>query len=229
MQIARGLLVAILTIAACAGASSAGGGWIDSEAGHRFAPLEAPDVTDGERSRLAAGETVIRDLPPDDGAGVGVLLMGLVDAEPALLWSVLADCERQEEFIPRVLSAEVRDRAGDEHSCELVIDMPFSMEDERTASRHHVRRLPDGGYQRRWDLLPGEWVYLRNSGSWSVHPWDGGDRSLLVNRVSLVPRIAVPNWIVSAVHRRQAPATFDAIRRRVREAAAAPRDPATLR
>src|SRR5262249_27419377 len=154
--------------------------------------------------------------PPSDGAGIGVLVMGLVEAPPDRVWKVMADCEEQDEFMPRILHSAVKDRDGDSHTCELVVDLPFPLEDARTETRQHVRRLPDGGYQRSWELLPGDWSYRRDRGSWSVHPYAAGNSSLLVQRLDLLLKAAVPEWILRAAHTRQAPATFEAIRARVR-------------
>ncbi len=187
---------------------------IDSEP-DRFAPLTAPALAEDERSRLEAGGVVVRDLRPSDGEGIGVLVMGVIEASPDRVWAVMSDCGEQDQFLPRVTYSAVRDRDGDEHTCELVVDLPFPMAPARTATRHYVRRLPDGGYQRRWELLPGDWSYRRDSGSWSVHPYADGRRSLLVDRLDLLVKSAVPAWIVRAAQTEQAPATFAAIRKRV--------------
>lgn len=195
---------------------------IDSQPVDRFAPPTVPGIGEADRLRLEAGETVVRELPPSDGAGLGVLVMGLITAPPDQVWVVMSDCEAQDEFLPRILHAAVRDRDGDDHTCELVVDLPFPMEDVRTATRHHLRRLPDGGYQRHWELLPGDWGYLRDSGSWTVHPYTGGRRSLLVNRLDLLPRSSIPEWILRAAHVRHAPETFAAIRARVGRVSVAP-------
>jgi len=197
----------------------------------RFAPLTPPVLADGERQRLEAGGVVVRNLAPSDGGGIAVVVMGLVDAAPEQVWAVMADCGHQAEFLPRVRHAAVFDRDGDEHTCELVVSLPFPLEDSHTRTRNHVRRLPDGGYQRYWELLPGKWSYLRDNGSWTVHPYAEGRRSLLIHRLELLPRSAIPEWIVRAAQVRQAPAAFDAIRARVREGAdrAASQAPAPTR
>jgi len=194
----------------------------DSKPVDRFAPIAAPVLGEDDRSRLEAGETLVLDLPPSDGKGIGVLVMGLIAAPPDQVWRVMSDCDAQDEFLPRILHAEVRDRDGDDHTCDLVVDVPFPLEDLRTATRHHVRRLPDGGYQRYWALLPGDWSYHRNMGSWTVNPFADGRRSLLVNRLDLLPKSSIPEWILRAAHTQQAPETFDAIRARVAEGSAPP-------
>ena len=173
----------------------------DSEWADRFAPLTRPALAEDDRSRLDAGGVVVRDLESTDPDGIGMLLMGLVDATPDQVWEVMSDCEEQEEFIPRVRDAAVRDRDGDSHTCDLVVDLPFPLGDLRTATRHQVRRLPDGGHQRRWDLLPGDWDYVRNSGSWSVHPYQDGRRSLLVARMDLLPKSIFPHLRSCALRR----------------------------
>ncbi|MGH0032389.1 MAG: SRPBCC family protein [Myxococcota bacterium] len=186
-----------------------------AEPAGRFAPLLPPPLGAGERVELEEDGLLIRPLDPSHADGLAVEMMALVDAAPARVWSVIRDCEGQDEYLPRVTRAEVRDREGDAHTCELVIDLPFPLDDSRAASRNHARRLPDGGYQRHWTLAPGEWSYEHSDGSWTVHPWDD-DRSLLVNRMDLLPRSILPVWLLRAAQARQAPATFDAIRERVR-------------
>ena len=191
----------------------------DSEWSDRFAPLSPPKFAAEERTTLDAGGVVILDLPPTEADGIAMLLAGLVDAPPDQVWAVMSDCDKQDEFIPRISYAAVRDRDGDSHTCDLVVDLPFPMGELRTATRNHVRRLPDGGHQRRWELLPGDWDYTHNSGSWTVHPYQGGRRSLLIGRMDLVPKSVLPIWILHEGQVRQAPETFGAIRARVRQVA----------
>jgi hypothetical protein len=207
----------LLAVASLRGSLARAEAPIGSDWEARFAPLAAPELAVGERSQLAAGEIVLRYLAPSDAAGLASLVMAVIDATPAQVWAVMADCDEQDEYMPRIASAAVRDRAGDDHTCDLVIDLPFPADDARSTTRQHVRRLPDGGYQRRWELAPGPSSYERYGGSWSVHPVAQGQRSLLVNRVDLVPKSSLPLWMLRAVYRQEAPAGFEAIRVRVRE------------
>jgi len=55
-----------------------------------------------------------------------------------------------------------------------------------------------------------------------VHPF-GGERSLLVSRMDLLPKTRFPAWILRAAQNRQAPASYEAIRQRLRELRAAAR------
>lgn len=168
---------------------------------------------------LESGAVIVRDLPPSGDEGIGVLVVGRVEAKPDDVWAVMADCDEQDEFVPRVVEASVHDRDRDAHTCQLTIDLPFPLDDAQTKTRHQVRRLPDGGMQRYWHLLPGDWGYERNSGSWTVHPEADGRRSLLVNRMDMLPKSAIPTWILQAATSRQAPDTFEAIRSRVAQRA----------
>lgn len=205
----RRTLLALLLLALGAAAPAWG------EAVDPFAPLEPPELDPEERARVERGEVLVRSLPPSDGRGMGVEAIGRIEASPARVWSVMADCEDQDEYLPRVLRAEVRDRDGAGHVCEIVIDLPFPVDDSRSATRNRLRRLPDGGYQRHWTLAPGDWSYERHRGSWTVHP-DGPDHALLVNRMDLLPRSVLPIWVLRAAQAREAPGTFAAIRARVR-------------
>ena len=181
-----------------------------------IAPSEPPALDASERDELDTGGVVVRELPGSEGEGIAVLVVGLVEAPPGAVWAVMADCEEQDEFLPRISHAAVRDRDGDQHTCDLVVDLPFPFEDAKAATRHRVRRLPDGGYQRSWRLAAGDWSYERHDGSWTVHPYAGG-RALLVNRMHLQPKTVLPLWFVRTAQAQQAPASFDAIRARVRE------------
>jgi hypothetical protein len=210
-------LALLLALAPAPGAPADGPDTGASEPSDRFAPAAPPALTQEDIARLEAGEILTGDLPPSEPDGFGVLLLGLVDAPPEEVWSVMADCEEQEEFLPRISHASVRDRAGDSHTCDLVVDLPFPLEDARAATRHQVRRLPDGGWQRRWQLTSDESTYHRNSGSWTLHPWAEGRRSLLVNRMDLLPKSVIPIWFLRMAYAEQAPASFEAIRKRVLE------------
>ena len=184
-----------------------------------LAPLTLPAFTETEQAELASGGTVVRDLPARHEDGIRVLVASVVPHAPEVVWPVMADCEEQDEYLPRISHASVRDREGDAHTCDLVIDLPFPVDDTRAATRHRVRRLPDGGYQRVWHLLPGDWSYHRHDGSWTVHPWGDG-QSLLVNRMDLHPKTMIPLWVIRAAQKQQAPESFEAIRQRVDESVA---------
>ena len=185
----------------------------------RYAPSQAPTLSSDERARLAHGEVVVREMQASDSDGIGMLVMAVVDAPPERVWQVMADCDAYEEFVPRVSHARVRDRDGAFHTCELVVDLPMPLGDQITETRQQTRRLPDGAYQRLWTLLPGDWSYHRNDGSWTAHPHGEGAQSLLVNRMDARPKSSVPLWILRAAQVRQAPETFLAIRKRVVETA----------
>ena len=204
----RWALAGVLALALCRWASA-------QSFTDRLAPADPPVLSDSDRQQLEAGALVIRDLPASDPGGIGLLVMGLVDATPDRVWKVMSDCEKQHEFMPRVSHSAVRDRDGDKHTCELAIDMPYPLDPVRVETRQIVRGLPDGGHQRRWELAPGDWSYLRDDGSWSVHPYATGQRSLLVNRMDVLLKSALPVWILRAAQTREAPAVYEAIRLRV--------------
>ncbi len=217
----RRIASSLIAAAALAAVAPAGGADLAADATDPFAPTAPPELAADERARLETGEVVIRRLEPSDGRGIGLLAMGLVDAPPDAVWAVMRSCDDQDEYMPRVAYAAERDRDGAACTCDLVFDMPYPIDDWRSETRQRERRLPDGGWQRSWHLASRDGSYERNHGSWSVRPYapGGGDatRTLLVTRMDLLPKAPLPAWILRAAQTRQAPATFDAIRARVRE------------
>ena len=75
-----------------------------------------------------------------------------------------------------------------------------------------ARALVDGA-PARIEQIEGHWSYTRNEGSWRVSPHHGpGGRTLLRYRLAVVPRMAIPQFIVQAAQRKTAPESFEAIR-----------------
>ncbi len=172
-----------------------------------------PPLTLLHWQQLQAGEIVVQsERDSDDGAYV-VTVSGLYQEEPAIIWDVVGDCARFHEFMPRMRESEVVVEDDGTHICRTVSDMPMPLADLESAVRTWTETFPDGSFQRRFEQIPGDWAYHRNEGFWAVSPHRGaGGRTLLRYRLAVVPRMALPGFIVRLAQERTAPQSFEAIR-----------------
>lgn len=166
-----------------------------------------------EHDRLEHGALIVRVRDSATGSGIAVLAAGVVDAPPARVWPVLRDCQRYEEFLPRVEHSARRVEDG-RTICVADIDLPFPLRDIHSETRVENVELPDGmGYERRWVLWRGN--YRHNEGTWTLHPWGAAAaRTLAVYRVDVDIGRFVPDFLQRLVQRRTAAELFGAVRRR---------------
>ena len=176
-----------------------------------------PPLTESDWRRLQAGEIVVRsERDADDGAYL-VTISGLYQEEPAIIWDVVADCSRFHEFMPRMRESVVVEKDDGASICRTVSDMPLPLPDAKSAVRTWTEAHPNGSLRRRFEQIPGDWAYDRNEGLWVVSPHDGaGGRTLLRYRVAVLPRLAVPSFIVRVAQEQTAPESFEAIRAEAR-------------
>ncbi len=197
------------------------------------APLHAGPgalLDEGQRAILEAGGVVVVAEHPKHGKGHAYRSYGLVDAPPARVWAVVRDCEHLDEYMPRMARAVEFDRHEGSYVCETEIELPFPLSNRVNAARSVLEELPGGVFRRHWSLVAGDWDYLRNDGSWTVQPWDqSGRRTLLEYWLDAWLKSSVPDFIVEAARKVQAPAAYEAIRRRVRSLAVAAGDDDTTR
>lgn len=185
------------------------------------AAVESPDLTAEQRSRLDRGDVIVLAASPTDGKGFAYRSLGVVDAPPVRVWPVVSDCGRFDEFMPRMVRSdqfdEQLDKQGASYVCEIEIELPFPLSNRINAARSFLEELPGGIFRRYWSLVPGDWDWHRNDGSWTLWPWDEPrGRTLLEYKMDVWLKTRLPNFVLEAAQSIQAPATFDAIRARVR-------------
>lgn len=177
-------------------------------------PAIPPDICDGRLAELPHGTIVFKHLEPVDGDGVAFEACALTDAPAETLWPVLKDCEYFDEFLPRAKASRLQRRIGNVAHCDLTIDLPFPLRDLRMVTRATEGATPDGGYERSWELIDGD--FKRNQGAWSLIPWpDDPSKTLLRYHVDAAPKTIVPNFIIRLMQSTTAIDVFDAIRKRV--------------
>ncbi len=172
------------------------------------------EISDEQRARLERGEVLISEGVPS-GKGFAYHALGLVNAPPLRVWPVVRDCAAMDEYMPRMARADESEHGNDTYVCETEIELPFPLSNRVNAARSFLSELPGGIFRRQWSLVPGDWDYHRNDGSWTVHPWEDGTRTLLAYWLDAWLKSGVPDFVIHAAQTVQAPAVFDAIRERV--------------
>lgn len=174
-----------------------------------------PALTASAEQKLRKGEVIIKELTPTGGEGVAARVTGLVDAPPGKVWPVITDCAAYQRFMPRTEKSAIRGTtpAGGQ-KCFVELDMPFPFDNLWSVVDAMHETGADGSFVRRWTLLEG--TYKRNSGSWSLYPFDGGEKTLLVYQLDANPDISLPDWLIASAQSSTLPDLFAAVRKRVR-------------
>ncbi|MEZ4437397.1 MAG: hypothetical protein R3F65_33810, partial [bacterium] len=118
-------------------------------------------------------------------------------------------------FMPRTEKSEVRGSGPDMQQCFVEIDMPFPFDNLWSVVEARHSEGADGSFVRRWTLIKG--TYRRNSGSWSLYPYDEGQKTLLVYQLDADPDVSLPDWVISSAQSGTLPDLFEAVRKRVRK------------
>ena len=174
---------------------------------------------DETTENLRTGRIAIVEQRPTDGRGVALRACGTVDAPPGVVWGVLRDCGKFEQFLPRVSRSRLTRRDDNVVVCDETIDMPFPLGDLHSITRVIESTLPNGGFERRWSLIRG--TYRRLRGAWVVLPADASaSQSLVVYEVDMDPETLIPDFMIRQAQSAAAPEVFRAVRERVRHCVA---------
>ena len=166
-----------------------------------------------QQHRLAAGEVVVLDiLPPDasKSAGGGTAV-GLVQAAPERVWSVLIDYRGHPRYYPRVVSAEVVEADAQHALVRYEVSVgPFSF-------GFHMMKYPDPVRRRiEWhlDANHANNFFRENTGYWQVDPAGGG--SLVTYAIAV--RTILPGFVTLGAERRSLVDTIKRLRKVVEDA-----------
>jgi uncharacterized protein YndB with AHSA1/START domain len=158
---------------------------------------------------------------PDSGVRE-VRAIGEMDATPARVFEVITDYTHYTEFMPYAVGAKLVSDVNGEPVVWGMIDPPvISRRDWVTRSKIEKHR-PDGVFRTSWvpelvegpPPLPGVIRLVRNSGSWTLEPIDGGKRTRATYQLATDPGGDVPAFVVKAVNTDGLPDLFKAIKDR---------------
>ena len=166
-----------------------------------------------QRKMLEEGKVLVTNLKPTGGDGVAALAMAVVKAPVAKVWPVIRDCHRYQEFMPRAKRTGRTNRVGNRAVCELEISLPFPLSNLKSKVNSVESQLKDGGRRRAWTLKEG--TYKRNTGSWTIHPWDTNPEwTLLVYKIDVEPDNMIPDSFMRKAQASTLPDTLKAVRKR---------------
>ena len=181
---------------------------------------KAKDLTADEIRRLKAGEAVVTSRVLADSGAVAARAMALVDATPAAIMKIVRASDKYHEFMPRVIESKMPESKGDEDVCFVKVDVPIVGE-MSGSTKVKIDEPERGVLRRRWKGLDGSGSYRINEGSWRISPWKKDPkRSLVVYRIKVATKLAVPHTVVRIGQQRSLPKMMDAVRERVRTEAA---------
>ncbi|MBL4846737.1 MAG: hypothetical protein JKY65_14540 [Planctomycetes bacterium] len=173
------------------------------------------DLDPASRARVARGEVIVRTEAVAGAATPKLLVTAVIESPPASVWKVIDDSSSYSAFMPRVKDSREIGREGREVRTRLTIEMPFPLKNLSAVTIGDHEVVEGERWVRRWDLAEGD--YRRNSGSWTLTPFEGDPSRTLVQYVLHVePKMRIPKKIASAVQERAMPALIDAVRGRVR-------------
>jgi hypothetical protein len=173
------------------------------------------DEKSDSRARLDAGEIIIKTSKVDGSGVPRVKAMGVVDAAPAAIWAVVERCADYKKTMIRTADSEELSRKGNVVRCRVTIELPFPLKN-LTATTDAIHTVVAGKkWQRRWSLVEGD--YKRNSGSWTLIPFDeSGKRTLVIYEVHAEPNIALPDSIQRAAQKKSLPDLFEHLRETIK-------------
>jgi len=179
----------------------------------------APAKTDWNAA-LDRGEVLIHSRRIPNQEEPEVVMKAVIDASPARVFALLADCAGYVRSMPRIKSAKVVSRGQQSDVCTVTVDMPFPYSD-MTSTCRSTNVVEGKRMVRRWTLLSGD--YRVNQGSWELRPFGGdGQRTLVVYRVIAVPKAWVPTWVRRYAQKRSLPETIARFREVLRRGGAGP-------
>ena len=179
-----------------------------------FASSSAAIAAD-KKARLAAGEIIVSSKKVPGSEQPRATMMAVIDAPPTKLWTIISECQNYKKTMVRVKESVLVHKKGKVHRCRVTVDLPFPLSTltATTDAIHTV--IPGKKWERKWTLVEGD--YERNSGSWTLHPFDAsGSRTLVIYKVHAVPNLPIPDGIRRAAQKKTLPNLIEHLRKQVR-------------
>lgn len=155
--------------------------------------LAGADEASERSEKLAAGEIFVEGVPVTGSDEPEVILTGVIDAPPEVVWELLEDCNHYKDTMPRIVQSRELVRTATTRTCRTVLDAPWPLDDLEAVAESDIDVKP-GRWVRRWHLARGDFV--KYSGSWTLVPFGtDGKRTLAVQRSHTIMKTEVPGFI----------------------------------
>ena len=174
------------------------------------AQAEIPSFDPEDKARLDRGETLVWTEPVPGSKNPMLIVAAVFEVAPRRVWALIDNVKAYKTTMPRTKKAEELYRRGNEVGTRMTVDMPFPLPN-LTASTHAIHTVIEGElYRREWKLVEGD--YHRNEGSWTLVPDGGSERTLLIYRVLVEPKVPIPKRIQNLVQKKAMPGLMDRLR-----------------
>jgi hypothetical protein len=173
----------------------------------------AEPLDDAMRARLEQGEIVVESVAADPMPFL--IMQGVVDAPPEVVWDVVSQCGLYRGRMPRIVDSEELAPDDGHVRCRTVVETAWPMSNLTSITRA-VHTVGAGVWKREWALESGDYVF--NEGSWTLTPFgESAARTLVVYRLHAQANLGVPLVMQQIAQKRALPDTLAALRRVVAE------------
>lgn len=173
-------------------------------------PLHGADwnLTATQRAALARGDVLVEAVMDAAETGGNLRAAVQIAAPAARVYAVMMDCEAALRFVPHLQSCKVLERSADGRSA--VIEHVSDLGWYAPRTRYAFRAEYDPPRSVDFRHVSGD--FSENEGRWELVPLDQGRATIVTYRVRVVPKIAVPRWLVRATLRRELPDLLRSLR-----------------
>ena len=173
---------------------------------HSFAMTS---LTDSQRNQLDNGEVLVevkQEGTPPKGMVEATIL---IDAPAEAIWSIMLDCDAVPTFVPGVNACKVLSAGSDWEIIEHDVKWAWLFPEITYVFRADYQKY------RRIDFIRTEGDLKEMMGHWSLHPVDGGEKTIVCYSVYLDPGFLVPQWLVRYSLKNDLPEVLRALRTQV--------------
>lgn len=179
-----------------------------------FAAPKAKQVpNEKDLKEMLEGETLVSTKEIKGYDQPMLIAQGIFNAPPEKLWKIIEDCNHYTKTMESILSSKELFQKNNVSRCEIVVDLPWPMDDLRSVSdATHTEQAPDF-FQRAWTLVEGD--YTTNQGSWTLIGLENGTKTWAYYEVLVVPKMGVPDFLKNMAQKSKMPSLFKHLRKQI--------------
>jgi ribosome-associated toxin RatA of RatAB toxin-antitoxin module len=185
----------------------------NSEASANAVTPHDPQLSAEQIKKLDSGEVLINTRKVDGHDVPETTMHVVVEAPPQDVWNLIKNCAHYKRTMPRIADSKRVSVKGNIITCQVTADMPFPLPDLTSVTRG-VHTEKDGFWQRKWELIEGD--YKVNRGAWTIRYFNAHKgRALASYRLHAVPKMPLPTSILNAAQKKTLPGLAKRLRKEV--------------